>query len=404
MLDPQRDLALETYKRNVSGIKAHMMKNTSTLALPPIAHIGDPVELVSTPALLIDLDRFEANIRKMAELASKHAIALRPHAKAHKASAIARAQLSLGAVGICCQKLSEAYPFAAAGIQSIHISNEFVGAKRIDMAIDLARHVRLSICVDHPLQVQAIGTAARLAGVSIDVFVEVDIGQGRCGVTHPDAMIALADQIGRCPSLRFAGLQAYHGGIQHIHSWNARRQAADIAAATTAKYVQHLDSRGIVCEVVTGGGTGTAEFDAASGVYTEIQPGSYVFMDRHYGSLEWNEWERPRHSLFVAATIMSTNKQGLVVCDVGLKGVAVDSGLPLVEVGTDANGLKYIGANDEHGILEVAEGDTRDRLGERLTLIPGHCDPTANLYQNYVVIRDGIVEALWEIDARGLSQ
>ena len=320
---------------------------------PPIARCGDSLAQISTPALLIELNAFEHNIPRMAELAKRHGVALRPHAKAHKASAIAQRQIAAGAVGICCQKLSEAYPFAAAGIADIYISNEFVGPAKVAMAIELARHVRLSVCVDHIAQIDALGLAAAAAGVVITVLAEVDIGQGRCGVATTDDLAALVDRIAHHDALRFGGLQAYHGGIQHLPTWDLRRQAAAASADKATTYIQFLVARGIACPVVTGGGTGTVEFDVASGVFTEIQPGSYIFMDVAYGANEWAGKVAPRHSLFIASTIMSTAKPGLAVCDVGLKGVAVDSGLPLVKPGQYDDALKYVSANDEHGILQV---------------------------------------------------
>jgi D-serine deaminase-like pyridoxal phosphate-dependent protein len=353
--------------------------------------------------LLLDLDAFEANLAAMAALTAHHGLALRPHAKAHKSSAIAARQLAAGAAGICCQKLSEAYPFVAAGIDNIHISNEFVGSKKVEMAIDLARRTQLSICVDHTAQVDAIGRAATDANVRITVLPEVDIGQGRCGVTGTSELMALVERIGQYGGLRFGGLQAYHGGIQHLASREQRRVAAELAAEKAAQYTAYLDALGIACPVVTGGGTGTVEFDVATGVYTEVQPGSYIFMDAHYGSNEWQGAWQPRHSLFIAATIMSTAKPGMAVCDLGLKGVAVDSGLPLVKPEGEGHALRYIAANDEHGILRIEADAARDRLGERVLLIPGHCDPTVNLHQQLICFRGERVEAIWEIDARGLS-
>lgn len=213
--------------------------------------------------------------------------------------------------------------------------------------------------------------------------------------------MALIDGITQYRALRFGGLQAYHGGGQHIASWDERKQLAQHTADKTAAYVKHLDSRGIRSDVVTGAGTGTAEFDAASGVFTELQPGSYAFLDRHYGSLEWQGTLQLQHSLFIASTIMSTAKPGRAVCDVGLKGLAVDSGLPAVHAPQE---LRYIAANDEHGILEILEGDQRDRLGDRIMLIPGHCDPTLNLYDQYVYFRNDVVESIWKVDGRGLSR
>lgn len=374
------------------------------LRAPPAARIGDRLAKVGTPSLMLDLDAFEFNVDRIGTLAWAHNVALRPHAKAHKSTAIAKAQLKAGAVGICCQKLSEAYPFVRQGIRDIHLSNEVVGADKMAMAAELAREAQLSMCADHIAQIDALGVAAAQAGSRITILPEVDIGQGRCGVATSDALMVLVERIARYGSLRFGGLQAYHGGIQHLATWNERRDAALHSAEKAALHVRHLEARGIACPVVTGGGTGTVEFDVESGVFTEVQPGSYVFMDGHYGSNEWAGAVKLRHSLFIATTVMSTAKPGMVVCDVGLKGVAVDSGLPRVRPGDDDD-LRYSAANDEHGVLRIADGgDMRDRLGERLMLIPGHCDPTANLYRQYVCYRGDTVEALWDIDASGLSR
>lgn len=374
---------------------------------PPIARSGDPLSQVSTPALLIELDAFEHNIARMAAMAKQHGVALRPHAKAHKSVRIAEKQIAAGANGICCQKLSEAYPFVAAGISDIYISNEFVGPAKVAMAMELARHANLSVCVDHPAQVDALGSAAGVAGINLTVLVEVDIGQGRCGVATNNGLAVLVDAIARHRNLRFGGVQAFHGGIQHLASWDARRTAAAASADQVARYIQFLAARGISCPVVTGSGTGTVEFDVAGGVFTEIQPGSYIFMDAHYAANEWAANTMPRHSLFIAATVMSTAKIDLAVCDVGLKGIAVDSGLPLIKAGKYGNELKFTRANDEHGVMQIltdANAVARDRLGEQVLLIPGHCDPTANLYDQYVCIRNDKVEDIWDIDARGLSQ
>ncbi|MFM0049430.1 DSD1 family PLP-dependent enzyme [Caballeronia grimmiae] len=380
------------------------------LVPPPACRVGDALSTVASPSLLIDLDAFEANLATMAAFVARSGVALRPHAKAHKSVPIARRQIEAGAVGVCCQKLSEAYPFAAAGIESIHISNEFVGADKLAMAVELAAHVRLSVCVDALPQVNALGDAAACAGVNIDVLAEVDAGQHRCGVTNEDALLSLVDAIADQPSLRFAGIQAYHGGAQHIADWNARKAEAGHAADRAANFVRALEARGIQSAIVTGGGTGTVEFDAASGVYTEVQPGSYVFMDGDYGSLAWNGNLRWRHSLFVLSTIMSATWPGMAVCDVGLKGLAVDSGLPRSVRrldGSDEPALTYAAANDEHGMLHAKDGqqhDTGALLGKRILLPPGHCDPTVNLYDEYVCYRGDEVVDFWAIDARGLSR
>ena len=339
---------------------------------PPIAAAGCTIYQVATPALLLDLDIFEANLKKMAAWAKHHQINLRPHAKAHKCVAIAQAQIAHGAIGICCQKLSEAYPFACAGIRNILISNQFAGPDKIAMAMELAAHVDLTVCVDHPEHVHALGKAAVASGNRLTVLPEVDIGQGRCGVTRNDELMQLIDAIARYDALQFGGIQAYQGGAQHIASWEERKTAALRAADKTAGYIHFLASRSIHCTTVTGSGTGCAEFDAPLGIYTELQPGSYVFMDRHYASLAWQGALQFENSLYIASTIMSTAKEKHVVCDVGLKGLTTDSGMPAV---LHAPHLQYIAASDEHGMLEIAGNASPCSLGEKNLLDPGALRP-----------------------------
>lgn len=379
---------------------------SANVAVPPVARVGDSLAQVATPSLLLDLDAFDANVARMASAAAVRGVAVRPHAKAHKSVTIARAQIAAGAVGICCQKVTEAIPFVNAGIGNIHISNEFVGEARVALVVEMASRVTLSVCVDDVRQVAPLGKAAQRAGVRIAVLPEVDVGQGRCGVDSTDAVAQLVDAIDHYEGLRFGGLQAYHGSAQHIDSWDRRRDAARLAADRASTYVRFLEARGIACPVVTGGGTGTAEFDIESGVYTEIQPGSYVFLDGHYGSLEWRDEWRFRHGLFLASTVMSTARAGIIVCDAGLKSVATDSGLPRFWSSQQAGKPHYRTASDEHGVLELgAPGeDSAPWLGEPILLVPGHCDPTVNLYDRYVAVRHGRVEGLWPIEARGLSQ
>lgn len=376
------------------------------IAVPPVAKVGDALAQIATPSLVLDLDAFDANIERMASAAAARGVAVRPHAKAHKSTSIARAQMAAGAVGVCCQKVTEAIPFVNAGIGNIHISNEFVGEARVALAVAMAARVTLSVCVDDVRQVAPLGMAAKRAGVRIAVLPEVDVGQGRCGVDSTDAVAELVDAIDHYEGLRFGGLQAYHGSAQHIASWDLRRDTARQAADKAAAYVRFLEARGITCPVVTGGGTGTAEFDIESGVYTEIQPGSYAFLDGHYGSLEWRDDWRFRHGLFLASTVMSTARPGVIVCDAGLKSVATDSGLPRFWLSQQAGKPHYRTASDEHGVLELASAteDSMPWLGETILLVPGHCDPTVNLYDRYVAVRHGRVEALWAIEARGLSQ
>jgi D-threonine aldolase len=371
--------------------------------LDAAARPGDPLSTVDTPALILDLDVFERNLARMQSAATAAGLALRPHAKAHKCPAIAQAQIERGAVGICCQKVSEAIPFLRAGVTDIHISNEVVGVPKTALLARLALHGRLSVCVDHAQQVEALAVATAEAGSRLEVFVEINIGQQRCGVGDAPQVLELVAAITAHPQLSFKGLQAYHGGVQHLRGHAERREAVAAAAARTAAVVAALAEAGVRCETVTGGGSGSVEFDLVSGVYTELQPGSYVFMDGDYGRNEYrNEALRFEHSLFIATTVMSQGSGNRVVVDAGLKSLAVDSGLPTVW-GSAGGPLSYESANDEHGLVSVGVAE-KPALGSQLLLVPGHCDPTLNLHDNLIAVRGGQVEALWPVAARGLSR
>lgn len=378
----------------------------SALELPPAARPGDPLSAVDTPALLLDLDAFERNLDRMQAAAGAAGVALRPHAKAHKCPQIALAQLQRGAVGICCQKVSEALPFLRAGITDIHISNETVGAAKADLLARMARHGSFSVCVDDPRQIDALARATTEAGSALGVHVEINIGQDRCGVADAPAVLRLLDALARHPQLAFRGLQAYHGGVQHLRGHAERGEAALRAAARTADVVAALARAGVACASVTGGGSGSVEFDLASGVYTEVQPGSYAVMDGDYGRNDFSGALRFEHSLFVASAVMSQGSGDRLVVDAGLKSIAVDSGLPTVwQAGGPSTALAYVAANDEHGIVRAPQaGAGRPALGSMLLLVPGHCDPTINLHDEIVALRSGIVQALWPVAARGLSR
>ncbi len=372
----------------------------SVPALPPAAAPGDPLARVDTPSLVLDLDAFESNLRQMQAWADRHGVALRPHAKAHKCPEIARRQLALGARGICCQKVSEALPFVAAGIDDVHISNEVVGAAKLALLAQLARAARVSVCVDDAGNLADISAAMVRAQAQVEVLVELDVGQGRCGVPDAAAAVALARQAQALPGVAFGGLQAYHGSVQHVRGHAERAAVAARAAQAAAECARQLRGAGIPCDRITGAGTGSAEFDAASGVYTEMQAGSYAFMDGDYGANAWSGPLAFRHSLFLLATVMSMPAPGRAVVDAGLKSTTIECGLPQV---AGRAGLHYAAANDEHGVLKVA-ADAALRLGDTLLLIPAHVDPTFNLHDSLVAYRDGVVEGVWDISARGLSR
>lgn len=369
---------------------------------PPAAAPGSPLAGVDTPALLLDLDAFERNLDRMQAAADAAGVALRPHAKAHKCPAVAQTQLARGAVGVCCQKASEALPFLRAGVRDVHVSNELATPDKARVLARWARHARLSVCVDAAAQVQALAEATREAGTALGVLVEIDIGQGRCGVAGAEDVLRLLERLAAHPQLEFRGLQAYQGGLQHLRGHAERRGQALRAAGRAAAVVAALRAEGVRCATVTGGGTGSVEFDLDSGVYTELQPGSYAFMDRDYADNEPGARLRFEHALFVATRVMSTAAGTHAVVDAGLKSMSLESGLP--RAWPPGTAWRYAQANDEHGLVEAAGAAALPALGELLCLVPGHCDPTFNLHDEVVAYRGDTVEALWPIAARGCSR
>ena len=367
----------------------------------PPAEIGMPLADVDTPALVIDLDAFERNLRAMADNVAAAGVRLRPHAKTHKCAVIARRQMALGAVGVCCQKVSEAQALVQAGVPDVLVSNQVVGRRKIARLVALAHEAKVGVCVDDAANAAEIGEAASAAGVSIDVLVEIDVGAGRCGVAPGEEALALARTVVATGGLRFAGLQAYHGSAQHIRDFAERGRAIESAASLARATVELLAGEGIECEIVAGAGTGTWQFEVASGVYNELQAGSYIFMDADYAD-NLDESGRPfaafEHSLFVHATVMSHPARERVVLDAGLKAVATDQGLPRM---ADFDSAVVLKVSDEHAAVDLTGSNARAALGDKVRLIPGHCDPTANLYDWYVCVRGDRVEALWPIVARG---
>jgi D-serine deaminase-like pyridoxal phosphate-dependent protein len=359
---------------------------------------GDPIEQIGTPALILDLDAFERNLKRMQDALVGSKVRLRPHAKSHKCPHIALRQIALGAVGICCQKVSEAAVFADAGVNDILITNQVVGAGKIARLMELAQRAHIGVLVDHATQVAELAAAVQAAGVALDVYIEIDVGAQRCGVAPGQPAVKLAQQIAAAPGLQFAGLQCYQGSAQHMREPQQRAAAIARAAEMAALTKQMIEAQGIAVPLVTGAGTGTFIHERDSGVYQELQAGSYIFMDRDYADNTRDAADIVfEHALFVATTVMSRPNGTRAVVDAGLKASSVDSGLPTVWKRPD---LCYEKVSDEHGVLATAHADT-PTLGEQVWLVPGHCDPTVNLYDQLVCVRNGKVEALWPIAARG---
>ncbi|HET7363696.1 MAG TPA: DSD1 family PLP-dependent enzyme [Burkholderiales bacterium] len=359
------------------------------------ATVGQPLQDVDTPALVVELDAFERNLRTMADSVKGRGVRVRAHAKTHKCPEIAKRQVAMGAVGVCCQKVSEAEALVDGGVGNVLVSNEVVGAAKVARLAELSRRAHLGVCVDH-----ADGVAALAAsGAKLDVYIEIEVGMGRCGVAPGKPALALAQRIAAAKNLRFAGLQAYHGRAQHMRSLAERRAAIEGAAKAVRVTEELLNKHGIECPIVTGAGSGTYMLEVENGAWNEIQPGSYIFMDVDYGR---NEWAAPLprfdHSLFVLTTVMSRPAADRAIVDAGLKASSVDSGMPTV---WERPGLVYRAASDEHGVVDIASGAQAPTLGDKLLLVPGHCDPTVNLYDWYVCVRNGFVEDVWPITARG---
>ena len=358
---------------------------------------------IQTPCLVLDLDALERNIKKMGDYARAHGMRHRVHGKMHKSVDVAKLQEKLGgAVGVCCQKVSEAEVFARGGIKDVLVSNQVRDPLKIDR---LARIPELGsrtiVCVDDLANVADLSAAVQKHGTELECFIEIDCGAGRCGVTTTDAVVEIARAIEAAPGLKFTGIQAYQGAMQHLDIYNDRKAKLDVAIAMVKDAVEGVKAAGLEPKFVSGGGTGSYYFETDSGVYNELQCGSYAFMDADYGRIldksgnriDQGEWE---NSLFILTSIMSHAKGDKAICDAGLKAQSVDSGLPFIYGRDD---VEYIKCSDEHGVINDPDGVLK--VNDKLKLIPGHCDPTCNVHDWYVGVRGGKVESLWPVSARG---
>lgn len=367
------------------------------------AAIGMDEAEIQTPCLILDLDALERNIAKMGHFAQDMGVRHRVHGKMHKSVDVALLQERLGgSVGVCCQKVSEAEVFARGGIKDVLVSNQVRDHAKIDRLARIPKlGARAICCVDDIANVADLSAAAVRHGTQIECLVEIDCGAGRCGVTTTPAVVDIAKAIDAAPGLRFAGLQAYQGAMQHMDNYEDRKAKIDISVAQVRDAVEGLKAVGLECDIVGGGGTGSYYFEGNSGVYNELQCGSYAFMDADYGRIldkdgkriDQGEWE---NALFILTSVMSHAKADKAIVDAGLKAQSVDSGLPVIFGRTD---VTYVKCSDEHGV--VADPDGVLKVNDKLRLVPGHCDPTCNVHDWYVGVRGGKVETLWPVSARG---
>ena len=367
------------------------------------AMVGMDEADIQTPCLVLDLDALERNIIKMGQFAKDKNMRHRVHGKMHKSVDVALLQEKLGgSCGVCCQKVSEAEAFVRGGIKDVLVSNQVRDPAKIDRLARLPKlGARAICCVDDLANITDLSAAAVKHGTQIECLVEIDCGAGRCGVQSTEDVVAIATAIDAAEGLKFAGLQAYQGAMQHLDDYQERKAKIEVAVAMVADAVAALKSVGLECDIVGGGGTGSYYFEGESGVYNELQCGSYAFMDADYGRIldrdgkriDQGEWQ---NALFLLTSVMSHAKADKAICDAGLKAQSVDSGLPVIFGRTD---VEYIKCSDEHGV--IADPDGVLKVGDKLKLVPGHCDPTCNVHDWYVGVRNGKVEALWPITARG---
>ena len=376
--------------------------NPLVVGLNVPAEPGMNLDDVATPALIIDLDAFEKNVRVMRSFIEKTGVRHRAHAKTHKSVDIALYQIKHGAAcGVCCQKVSEAEALVAGGIKDVLISNQVVDPKKIERLAQMAHKARTLVCVDDLGNIDDLSAAASKQGVTIECLVEIDCGAGRCGVQAGEPVVELAKKIDASEGLVFSGIQAYQGAAQHVHDFDQRRQQIEAAIKMVTETVEMLSANGLQCDIVGGAGTGSYYFEGASGVYNEMQCGSYIFMDADYQRVLDSQGEfigEFENSLFIWTSVMSKTKADKAICDAGLKAQSVDSGLPVI-FGRDD--IEYIKCSDEHGV--ISDPQNKLRLNDKLKLIPGHCDPTCNIYDWYVGVRDNKVECLWPVTARGMA-
>jgi D-serine deaminase-like pyridoxal phosphate-dependent protein len=356
---------------------------------------------IQTPSLLLDLAAMEGNIAAMAARAKTLGVAMRPHAKSHKCVEVARRLAAAGALGPGCATIGEAEAMAAAGIGGILVTSPIA----TDTALDsvrrlLLRGADLMLTADHPANVDALAALAAASGQVLRVIVDFDMGVGRTGCREAKDAVALAQRIAAHPSLRFAGVQAYWGNLQQIMPLAERESRVAVQAARLKGLIADLTAAGLKPEIVSGAGTGTHWIDGRTGLFTEIQPGSFLFLDSCYTKVDFSAEPSPfRPALFVAAGVVSANHPGRVIVNAGWKAFATDSGLPVPMRGAP-EGATYRYMGDEHGAVEFAEG-APPGLGAVIELLTSHCDPTVNLFARYQVVRGDRVIDQWPIAARG---
>lgn len=359
---------------------------------------------IQTPALVVDLNAFERNVARMTAHAHAAKIALRPHAKTHKSVEIAKLQMAQGALGACAAKLGEAEALAEGGVDSILLTSPVVTERGIArlMALNAKIGGLMVVCDNSDVAVR-LDEAAHASGKTLKVLVDIDPGMGRTGIRRENAPPLVA-QIARSRALEYMGLQCYAGNLQHLESPNERREKSLATMKELGELRDQLARQGLQPKILTGGGTGTFDIDPDARVLTELQVGSYIFMDKQYNEV----WEKPgdrvpfETALFVQTTVISANRNGLATTDAGFKAFATDAGPPQIAFGAP-KGASYFFFGDEQGGVVYQNETQKLRPGDVITCVVPHCDPTVNLYDVYHAVRGDTLEALWAIEGRGRS-
>jgi D-serine deaminase-like pyridoxal phosphate-dependent protein len=358
--------------------------------------IGMNVADIDTPALCLDIEVVEANIKRMADYfsASSVSVRLRPHSKTHKSPTLAHMQLEAGAIGITCAKLGEAEVMAEAGIKDILIANQIVGPSKIARLVNLAAHTEVMVAVDDARNVADLDAAALAKGIRLRTLIEVDIGMQRCGVAPGQPVLELANKIVAAPGLRFEGLMGYEGHTIFTEDIEERREKTDASLKLLTNSADLLRREGIPVSIVSSGGTGTYFITGVCPGITELQVGSYITMDGQYRDLPGVDFDC---GLTLLATVISTRGDDLAITDAGMKALTHDFGLPVV---IDPPGWHLTNLAEEHGFLKRVDGPGL-KPGDKVTIMPNHGCTTINLHDYYYVVRRDILEAVWPISGRG---
>src|SRR6516165_2205915 len=361
---------------------------------------------LNTPALVLDLEMLDRNIAEMATFAKAHNVKLRPHSKTHKSADIAKRQIKAGALGVCCAKLGEAEALAEAGVEHLHITSPVVTPQAIDRLMKLNDKASdVMVVVDHPANADALAAAAAKGKKPLTVIVDIDPGIHRTGVANPDGVVELVKKVTGLKSLKYADVQFYCGSHQHILSFQERKEKIEERTEYLKGILKKLEAAKLKPGIITGSGTGTHYIDAKLGVFTELQVGSYVFMDHDYNVCDLRGADKPtfEQALQIDARVVSANTPGMATVDAGLKAMATEKGPPMILKGAaDGATTRFMG--DEHLAVIAPQGQAAPALAEQVVLMPPHCDPTVNLYEAYHVVKGDTLVEIWPVTARGRSR